>query len=123
MEITPCTAGINKLNVSPSGEVFPCEAFKWLGKQNLRPSVFEVPLASIWKYDPLLNLLRNWKIPQCCLCSGCEIAETCRGGCKGQALLFWSEDQLIEWLKQANRRVYGKHCGCERPENRIEKVE
>ncbi len=112
-----CTAAINKLNISPSGEVFPCEAFKWLKDQNIRPKISEFPLVYIWEKDPLLKLTRNSQIPQFCL-SNCTRAQECRGGCRGQAILHWSRDELIEWLKRENMRVYGKYGGKGTERNR-----
>lgn len=96
-DISPCSAGFDKLNVSARGEVFPCEAFKWLKNRNLCPNAKTRSLRCIWNGDPLLNLLRQSGLPEYCK-ENCEQAEKCYGGCSGQRHLYWARDKLPEWL-------------------------
>ena len=78
-----CTAAQDKLLISAKGEIFPCEAFKFL--RGTRPTIYEHTLEEIWKNDRLLNELRNM-IGHRDSCVDCEFSLLCRGGCHGQRL-------------------------------------
>jgi radical SAM protein with 4Fe4S-binding SPASM domain len=84
----PCSAGENKLLISPNGEVFPCEAFKFLrGRQN---TIYKSTLEDLWAKDDLLNQLRTLKHDEGIKdCYDCFRKDTCRGGCPGQHLLHY----------------------------------
>ena len=115
-DIGTCSAGFTKLNISPSWEVFPCEAFKWLGGKGVRPKVSEFSLAYIWENDPLLNLVRSlcWFVPEGCVERGCPKVGWCRGGCLGQRFLHYARDELIRWLGCVNPMVYeGRYGGTD----------
>lgn len=83
---TPCSASQNKLLISASGEIFPCEAFKYLkGKMT---KIYDYNLEHIWRKDRLLNLLRHFSAKDIEGCQGCILLEQCRGGCPGERMLF-----------------------------------
>ncbi|MDD4239540.1 MAG: radical SAM protein [Desulfotomaculaceae bacterium] len=85
-DITPCSASQNKLLISATGEVFPCEAFKFLkGKRN---KIYDWPLEELWFNDDLLNKLRSLHLQDIVMCSECAEIEKCRGGCPGERMLF-----------------------------------
>lgn len=105
-----CSGGINKLNISPIGEVFPCEAYKWLARRNIRPTIFDFSLEYIWNNDPLLVRLRDKSIPE--FCKGCYREDVCGGGCTAQADLCWNKKGLTHWLAKENAKIYnGKYTG------------
>ncbi|ABO49061.1 Radical SAM domain protein [Desulforamulus reducens MI-1] len=81
-----CSASLNKLLISASGEVFPCEAFKFL--KGLRNNIHNTELRMIWKNDILLNHLRNISLKDIKVCGDCPSIESCRGGCPGQRMLY-----------------------------------
>lgn len=83
---TPCSAAQNKLLISATGEVFPCEAFK-----HLKGSMFNIydhSLIYIWENDLLLNLLRHLSPQDISGCSDCQLINQCKGGCPGERMLF-----------------------------------
>ena len=80
---THCSAAQNKLLISAKGEIFPCEAFKFL--RGTRPTIYKHTLADVWENDRLLNELRNM-IGHRDSCVDCEFSLLCRGGCHGQRL-------------------------------------
>lgn len=77
-----CTAGHDKLLINASGEVFPCEAFKYM--KGKRPNIYDTDIADIWNNDALLNELRNMDIARIAVCAECEYSKLCAGGCPGQ---------------------------------------
>jgi len=85
-ETTLCSASQNKLLISASGEVFPCEAFKFL--KGSRRKIYDLPLKELWYNDDLLSYLRNLHLQDIAVCSECSIQEKCRGGCPGERMLF-----------------------------------
>ena len=78
-----CTAAQDKLLISAKGEIFPCEAFKFL--RGTRPTIYRNTLKEVWENDQLLNNIRNM-IGHNDGCEGCEFCALCRGGCHGQRL-------------------------------------
>lgn len=93
------------MNISSNGEVFPCEAFKWLKNKNLRLNVYNLPINCIWRNDTLLNYLRQNRIPSYCSETKCSVLGTCRGGCVGQTMLYTSKDEVIKYLEYNKTRV------------------
>lgn len=86
----PCTAGENKLLISPTGEVFPCEAFKFL--RGHRSTIYDSTLADLWNRDGLLKKLRLLKQQDSLKsCYGCSRMAVCRGGCPGQRMLYYGD--------------------------------
>jgi radical SAM protein with 4Fe4S-binding SPASM domain len=82
---TVCTAGLNKLLISPNGECFPCEAFKFM-KCHMK-TIKNQKVMDIWRSDVILSRLRtitHTEIEQCSICSHISI---CGGGCPGQRLI------------------------------------
>ncbi|MEM3594726.1 MAG: radical SAM protein [Candidatus Jordarchaeaceae archaeon] len=83
----PCTAGENKLLISSTGEVFPCEAFKFL--RGSRRTIYGSNLIDLWNNDALLEKLRFLKREGSLKgCSDCSRFAVCKGGCPGQRMLF-----------------------------------
>jgi radical SAM protein with 4Fe4S-binding SPASM domain len=81
-----CTVAQNKLLISANGEVFPCEAFKFL--RGSRSTIYTSTIEDIWNNDALLNRLRDLETSTIHGCSSCEYYNACRGGCPGERLLF-----------------------------------
>ena len=79
-----CTAAINKLLISASGEYFPCEAFKFMKGQ--RPTIYEKNIKDIWYDDILLKQIRDTSIDDIDYCNACAKRKACKGGCAGQRL-------------------------------------
>lgn len=78
-----CTAGENKLLISASGEVFPCESFKWLKGNELNMNIKDHSIKDIWDNDNLLNSIRKSK-SHITTCNDCKDFKLCHGGCMGQ---------------------------------------
>lgn len=78
-----CSAGQDKLLISAKGEIFPCEAFKFL--RGTRPTIYQRTLKEVWENDQLLNEIRSM-IGHNDSCEGCEFGTLCRGGCHGQRM-------------------------------------
>lgn len=81
----PCSAGKNKLLISGTGEVFPCEAFKSLKGQ--RPTIYELPLEELWFNDSLLNQVRDLNLYGAPSCQSCYHYRQCGGGCHGERMI------------------------------------
>jgi radical SAM protein with 4Fe4S-binding SPASM domain len=82
----PCSAAQSKLLISPNGEVFPCEAFKFLRGRML--NINECSLKYVWEHDMLLNQLRNPNYQDIEGCKGCHMVDQCKAGCPGERMLF-----------------------------------
>ena len=80
---THCSAAQDKLLISARGEIFPCEAFKFL--RGTRPTIYTSTLEDVWENDLLLNDIRKM-LGQKDSCANCEFSLLCRGGCHGQRL-------------------------------------
>lgn len=78
-----CSAGQDKLLISAKGEIFPCEAFKFL--RGTRPTIYQKTLQELWDNDRLLSEIRSM-IGRNDSCAECEFCAFCRGGCHGQRL-------------------------------------
>ena len=79
-----CTAGHNKLLINAKGEIFPCEAFKYLS--GARPSIYERDIIDVWDNDELLRQLRTTNVDCVSVCNHCEYRQLCMGGCPGQRM-------------------------------------
>jgi radical SAM protein with 4Fe4S-binding SPASM domain len=82
---SPCSAGDDKLLISPTGEVFPCEAFKFM--RGNRPTIYDHTLSDLWYGDQLLNNIRKFKEQVIKDCKNCPRLDFCSGGCPGQRML------------------------------------
>lgn len=83
-EASFCSAGVDKLLISPDGSVHPCEAFKFTDSNS---NIYKKNLREIWETDPWLNEIRNLNIQQISICNKCPNIHKCSGGCPGQRLL------------------------------------
>jgi len=81
-----CSAGIDKILVSPDGSVHPCEAFKFSTSES---NINNNPLEDIWLNDPLLNKIRSADVDSISTCCECEMNDVCHGGCPGQRYLAY----------------------------------
>ena len=81
-----CSAARNKLLISATGEVFPCEAFKSL--KGARPDIYNYRISDIWNNDPLLNNIRNLDTTGVINCKSCMYYPACGGGCPGERMLI-----------------------------------
>ena len=79
-----CTAGYDKLMISAAGEVFPCEAFKYM--RGRRPTIYQKDIRDIWLRDPLLNRIRTIQLQNISVCKDCQYKDQCKAGCAGQRL-------------------------------------
>jgi len=108
--IEPCTAGFDKLVVSPDGRVLPCEAFKFLLKldnKDIRPSIEDYNLEYLYDNDPLMQLLRcKFNLIDIWCQNNCKIFKQCGGGCKGQKLK--DNEEFINFLKKEMKIFYNK---------------
>ena len=92
-----CSAGEDKILISPNGDIHPCEAFKY---DEADSNVLEDDLINIWNNDKRLNKVRDLKLNQIEFCKKCEKVEICRAGCPGQR-------------KYANKNMWdGPDPGC-----------
>ena len=79
-----CTAGIDRLLITPEGTAYPCDAFKGFIYEDAYMNVFAVGLEAVWARSGFLARVRALvgRIPA--ECSGCEKAANCQGGCLAQ---------------------------------------
>ncbi len=85
-EASECSAGKDKILISPDGSVHPCEAFKYASSH---ANINTHSLANIWSEDSTLNQIRLLDISQISECSNCGNLDVCHGGCPGQRLLAY----------------------------------
>lgn len=83
-DVCACSAGVNKLLISPDGSVHPCEAFKFSKSDS---NIYDTSLKEIWETDSRLNEIRSMNISQINICNECPNIQRCSGGCPGQRLL------------------------------------
>lgn len=86
-----CTAGDNKLLISASGEVFPCESFKWLKGNCFNMNIKDDSIKDIWDNSILLKSIRTAKESRITICSTCKDFKSCHGGCMGQRLKAYND--------------------------------
>ncbi|MDD2498356.1 MAG: radical SAM protein [Desulfitobacteriaceae bacterium] len=79
-----CSAGKDKILISPDGSVHPCEAFKF---SSSRSNINTQSLTDIWMEDSMLNQIRMLDILQISECNTCGNINVCHGGCPGQRYL------------------------------------
>jgi pyrroloquinoline quinone biosynthesis protein E len=72
------------LNVTPEGKVLPCHAAETIPGLSFW-TVRDHSLAEIWANSPAFAAYRglDWMVEPC---ASCAVKETCRGGCRCQAL-------------------------------------
>ena len=83
-EAGKCSAGKDKILISPDGSVHPCEAFKFSRSHS---NINSQSLSSIWLEDPMLRQIRLLDITQISKCNDCGNLYVCHGGCPGQRYL------------------------------------
>lgn len=83
-EAGECSAGKDKILISPDGSVHPCEAFKFSSSHS---NINKQSLADIWLRDSMLNQIRGLDILQISECNKCGNIDVCHGGCPGQRYL------------------------------------
>lgn len=81
-----CSAARDKLLISATGEIFPCEAFKSL--KGSRPNIYTARIADVWAGDKLLNDIRKLDETGIINCSSCLYFQACGGGCPGERMLL-----------------------------------
>lgn len=84
-----CGAGSDIISVSPTGDVFPCQAlhFPELCGGNLR----EQSLEDIGTNSPVLKSLREVSIFDIPECTGCDVAMICGGACRAIAYSLYHD--------------------------------
>jgi radical SAM protein with 4Fe4S-binding SPASM domain len=83
-EAGECSAGKDKILISPDGSVHPCEAFKFsISHSNINTK----SLSNIWAEDSMLNQIRSLDISQISGCNNCGNLFSCHGGCPGQRFI------------------------------------
>ena len=85
LNYSSCSAAKDKLLISATGEIYPCEAFKSL--RGTRPTIYTSNLQEVWKNDPLLYALRTLDNEGVQFCYTCALFDKCNGGCPGQRML------------------------------------
>lgn len=80
-----CSAAQNKLLISATGEIYPCEAFKSL--KGTRPKIYDHSIQEIWNHDALLQKIRLIPDMGVTNCTSCQMYSLCTGGCPGQRML------------------------------------
>lgn len=83
-EAGECSAGKDKILISPDGSVHPCEAFKFSSSHS---NINTQSLSHIWSEDSMLNQIRLLDISQINKCNDCGNLYVCHGGCPGQRYL------------------------------------
>ena len=82
--IPACTAGIDRLLITPHGDAFPCDAFKGFPFVDAVRNVYEYGLTKVWQQSNLLHRLRKIAHTLPTACQGCAYTQNCHGGCPAQ---------------------------------------
>lgn len=83
VKLCSCKAGISTCNITPSGYVIPCPAFKHLDE--FKAGELETnTLRDIWTLSEVFNQFRMLDYRQIKICSKCEKIQTCQGRCPAQ---------------------------------------
>ena len=92
----PCMGGwgARVLNVTPSGKLLPCHAAETIPGLEFW-SVATHSLADIWKHSPAFNAYRGYEWMQE-PCVACEKKQSCKGGCRCQALALTGHAQAAD---------------------------
>jgi len=80
----PCTAGIDRLLITPEGTAYPCDAFKGFDYEDAYRNVFAAGLEAVWTRSRFLERVRCLVGELPAACRGCSHAATCGGGCLAQ---------------------------------------
>jgi len=80
----PCTAGIDRLLITPEGTAYPCDAFKGFPYDDAYRNVFATSLVAVWRQSLFLAHVRALTVEISAECRGCRHAADCRGGCLAQ---------------------------------------
>lgn len=89
----PCMAARDRVVVSPTLHVFPCDAFKQMNPRSLVGSddlwcLEESNLDEIWQHSPFLKAVRETHMSsRSGLCGGCDVLPSCGAGCMAQRAL------------------------------------
>lgn len=78
-----CSAGIDRMLVSPDGTAYPCDAFKGFPVDE-STNVYELGLEQVWRQSSFFNKVRDsvYQLPG--QCRSCMHQLTCHGGCPAQ---------------------------------------
>jgi PqqA peptide cyclase len=92
----PCMGGwgARVLNVTPSGKVLPCHAAETIPGLEFW-SVRDRALEDVWLNSPAFNAYRgnDWMMEPC---TSCEKKDSCRGGCRCQALALTGQAEAAD---------------------------
>lgn len=78
-----CKAGLSTCDITPSGNVIPCPAFKYM-PEFVAGNMKNDSLRSIWKKSKVFNDLRTISYKNVRVCSKCERIDVCKGRCLAQ---------------------------------------
>ncbi|MDD1728086.1 MAG: SPASM domain-containing protein, partial [Methanospirillum sp.] len=80
-----CSAGIRVANITPSGDVYPCQ-FAQMPEFHIG-SIREKQFSEIWNdpENPILRQFRNKSKQLTGKCGGCSYLDLCGGGCRVRA--------------------------------------
>lgn len=82
--VPSCLAGIDRMLVSPSGDAYPCDAFKGFPIEDKCRNVYEHGLENVWRNSSFLERVRQIARALPPSCQGCQHEDTCHGGCPAQ---------------------------------------
>lgn len=90
-----CTAGYNRLTITPNGLVVPCEAFKFIANKFEDNDLKKSTLKYVWTESRLFNWVRNLnKLILSDHCKLCEYLDQCGGGCPAQKILTSQNENI-----------------------------
>ena len=106
----PCRAGVDKLFISSTGQVYPCHLFDRtefslgdLQQQSLKDIYDQAsvsgPSVNFWHFS-------NARLPGC---ADCSALKACRGGCRARALLMAGHVELPDPIS-CKKRGIGRGC-------------
>jgi radical SAM protein with 4Fe4S-binding SPASM domain len=83
-----CTAGIDRIIISPDGRIYPCDAFKNIAHGGAYSTIFDGSLEEIWYQSEYLNDIRAMVHSDLSMtCKLCENNSKCKGGCLAQKII------------------------------------
>ncbi len=90
-----CLAGLDRLVINPSLEIFPCDAFKKIAANEIvntsaLSSLDQASLFDCWDMSPYLKAIREYLNSEYeSPCSNCESLDKCASGCLAQKVIAY----------------------------------
>lgn len=100
-----CTAGKSRSTIRWDGQVFPCEAYKFLADDFQDNNLRKASLKDIWNKSAIFTLTRDAYKKSGPECRSCSYWGKCWGGCPAQKLILGSFNVLDPYCALENKII------------------